>query len=439
MRIVQLTPGTGSFFCGTCIRDNALVSELKRQGHDAVLLPMYLPMTLDEPSSAEGSPLFYGGVNVYLQQTSALVRSAPTFVRRALDSPRVLKIAAKRAAGGMTSAKQLGELTLSMLKGEEGRQRAELDRLCRWMEAERPEAVLLSNALLMGLVRELKRRTGAIVACTLQGEDYFLDDLPSPYRQQCWDTLAERAAEADLLMPVSRYYGGVMAQRCAIPAERMAPLWNGISLEGYKPRTTLPAEPAIGYLARMCPLKGLETLLQAYIHYRKDPQNTARLRICGSCTAGDEKFVASMKRLITDCGLQNDIDWLPNVSRQQKIDFLSTVSLLSVPAEYGESFGLYLLEAWAAGVPVVQPNHAAFPELVHETGGGELVEPGKPHLLADAWARLLNSPRKLLEMGRSGRAAVEEKFTVQHMAGQALQLLRHAADTQGAEPRAAGV
>jgi chorismate-pyruvate lyase len=47
MRIIQLTPGTGSFYCGTCLRDNALVAELRRQGHDALLVPLYLPPALD--------------------------------------------------------------------------------------------------------------------------------------------------------------------------------------------------------------------------------------------------------------------------------------------------------------------------------------------------------------------------------------------------------
>src|SRR5437763_268183 len=96
MRIVQLTAGTGSFYCGTCLRDNALVAELRRQGHDALLVPLYLPLALDEPPATPATPLFYGGVNVYLQQQSSLFRKTPRWVDRLLDAPGVLRAAAKR-------------------------------------------------------------------------------------------------------------------------------------------------------------------------------------------------------------------------------------------------------------------------------------------------------------------------------------------------------
>src|SRR5437764_13974135 len=110
MRIVLLTAGTGSFHCGTCMRDNALITEIRRQGHDAILVPLYLPMVLDEKSAAEGSPLFYGGINVYLQQKTGIFRGTPRVLDKVLDSPAILKMAAKKA--GMTSARELGEITL---------------------------------------------------------------------------------------------------------------------------------------------------------------------------------------------------------------------------------------------------------------------------------------------------------------------------------------
>src|SRR5947207_14391552 len=116
MRIVQLTAGTGSFYCGTCLRDNALVTELRRQGHEALLVPLYLPLALDEPPATPETPLFYGGVNVYLQQQSSLFRKTPRWMDRLLDSPGILQAAARRA--GMTRAADLGELTLSVLRGE---------------------------------------------------------------------------------------------------------------------------------------------------------------------------------------------------------------------------------------------------------------------------------------------------------------------------------
>src|SRR5438094_2812341 len=201
MRIIQITPGTGSFYCGTCLRDNALVAELRRQGHDALMVPLYLPLTVDEPPTAGDTPLFYGGVNVYLQQKSALFRKSPRWLDRLFDTPGVLRLAASRA--GSTEARELGDLTVSTLRGEEGRQLKELDRLAGWLAEMQPEVVCLSNVLLIGLARRIREKTGAAIVCTLQGEDSFLDSLPGEDRDAAWRGLAERAAEGGALIAFS--------------------------------------------------------------------------------------------------------------------------------------------------------------------------------------------------------------------------------------------
>ncbi len=422
MRILQLTPGTGGFFCGTCIRDNALTLALRRLGHDALMVPLYLPPTLDEASGAEGAPLFYGGINVYLQQKSGLFRRTPRWVDRFFDAPAALKGAAKRA--GMTRASQLGDLTVSMLKGENGHQAKELDRLTEWLASEdgRPDVVILSNALLMGLARRIKEETGALVVCTLQGEDTFLDSLPGPDRDAAWQTLAERARDVDAFIAVSRYHADLMTARANLPPDRVHVVYNGILLDGYDdaPRPPAPngAPPTLGYLARMCPPKGLEILVEAYITLRKrDRVKNLQLRVAGAQTAGDEAFVARLRAQLEAEGLGGDAAFFPNVSRDEKIAFLHGLSVLSVPATYGESFGLYVIEALAAGVPVVQPRHAVFPELLAQTGGGVLYDdPDNPQSLADALETLLSDPEQARALGEAGRRTVFEKFSVEAMA-----------------------
>ncbi|HUD84394.1 MAG TPA: hypothetical protein VMQ67_12855, partial [Candidatus Saccharimonadales bacterium] len=123
LRIVQLTPGAGKMFCGACLRDNALVGALRSLGHSVMMAPLYLPMTLDEDDQSSGTPLFYSGINVYLDQQSALFRNAPGWLHRLLASPALLKLASGAAAN--TRALDLGDLTLSMLRGEEGNQARE--------------------------------------------------------------------------------------------------------------------------------------------------------------------------------------------------------------------------------------------------------------------------------------------------------------------------
>jgi glycosyltransferase involved in cell wall biosynthesis len=423
VRIIQLTPGTGSFYCGTCLRDNALTAALRQRGHEARLVPMYLPPILDEASTAEGEPLFYGGVNVYLQQKSALFRKLPRAVDRLFDAPKVLRMAASRA--GSTDARDLGDLTVSTLRGEEGNQVKELNRLVEWLAGKKPEAVILSNALLVGLARRIKQATGAAVVCTLQGEDSFLDSLPVPDRQRAWDTLSERANDCDAFIAVSHYYGNVMRERAKLPADRVHVVYNGIVLDGYAPAPTPPRQPTLGYFARMCPPKGLHTLVEAYIILRQHHRvPNLKLRVGGSMTKADEQFVNQLRQRLASAGITDGVEFLPNLSRDEKIAFLQSLSVLSVPATYGESFGLYLIEAWAAGVPVVQPRHAAFPELIAATGGGVLCAPNDPPALAAAIEELLRNPEAARAMGARGRQAVMEKFSVERMADGVLRVLQ---------------
>lgn len=395
------------------MRDNALVVALRNRGHDALLVPMYLPLTLDEASAAQNTPLFYGGINSYLQQVSPLFRKTPRWLDKLFDAPAALASAGKRA--GMTKASELGPMTLSMLKGEEGNQTKELERLVEWLAAEKPDWVVLSNALLLGMGREIKARTGAKVACTLQGEDGFLDALKPPYSQQCWDLVAERAAELDALIPVSHYHAGIMTQRARLPQDKLHVVYNGIDLTGYPSQPSPPNTPTIGYLARMYAPKGLGTLIDAFLLLGK--RNPAvRLKVIGSQVGNDAAYVAQLNAKLAAAGLAERVSWHPNVSREEKIAHLKSLSALSVPATYGESFGLYIIEALAAGVPVVQPRHGAFPELLAETGGGVLCEPDSPSALADALEALLADPDAAAALGAVGQKAVHERFSVDAMA-----------------------
>ena len=422
MKIVQLTPGTGSFFCGSCVRDNALVAALRRLGHDALSVPLYLPHLVDEADASAGAPLFFGGVNVYLQQHSALFRKSPAWVDRLFDSRLLLDMAAKRA--GMTDMKEVGAMTVSMLRGEDGNQAKELEKLVAWLAEERPDVVCLSNALLAGMARRIRREAKAPVACTLQGEDFFLDGMPEPFRGEAWALLRERAAEIDAFIPVSRYYGDVMARRLGLPAERVRPVWNGIALDGYATAEAPPDPPVVGFLARLNPLKGLDALVEAFILLRRGGRaGPVRLRAAGSMTPEDAAYVEAQRRRLAAAGLAGDAEFLPNIDRAAKQAFLRSLTVLSVPATYGESFGLYVIEALASGVPVVQPRHAAFPELIEATGGGILVEPGDPKALAEGLEALLLDPARARALGAAGREAVLRDFSVERMAREVVGVL----------------
>ncbi len=407
VNILQITPGAGGMFCGNCFRDNALVAALRKLGHRTLLVPLYLPMRLDEEDQSEGTPIFFGGINVYLGQKSALFRKAPGWLRNVLASPGLLKWAAGKAA--KTRAEDVSDLTLSMLQGENGNQARDLEEFLGWINTQpRPDVICLSNALLTGMARRLKQGIGSMVVCSLQGEDTFLDALAEPYRGQCWSILAERAREIDLFIAPSRYYSELMGRRLALPPEKIQVVYNGINLEGYSPAPVLPNPPVLGYFARMCREKGLDTLVDAYLLARERVPNL-RLRVGGGCGPADQPFVDGLRARLKNC----DAEFHPNLDREAKLAFLRSLTVFSVPALYGEAFGLYVLEALASGVPVVQPDTAAFPELIRETGGGVLCQPGSPQALATAIETVLASPNKF---SQNGLAAVREKFSIQRMA-----------------------
>lgn len=427
MHLVQITPGAGAMYCGNCFRDNALVRELRQLGHEVTMIPLYLPLTLDEADQSADTPIFFGGISVYLEQKSNLFQRAPQWLRRMLASRKLLAWAGARAA--KTRAAEVGDMMLSMLRGEEGRQARELDELIAWLKTQpKPDVICLSNALLVGLARKLKAELGSPVVCTLQGEDAFLDGLPDSHRESAWQLLRARAADVDLFIAPSRYFSELMTRRLSLPPEKVAVVYNGISLEGYevqsqKSKAQSQSAPVLGYLARMCKEKGLDTLVEAFI-VLKQRGNVPRLKlqIGGSCGPGDEPFVKALRQRLAAAGYIGEVAFFPNLTRAEKVDFLRGLTVLSVPALYGEAFGLYVIEAMAAGVPVVQPRHAAFPELIAATGGGVLCELGDAKSLADKVEELLLNPGQAQALGAIGQKAVHDKFSVAAMARETLRV-----------------
>ena len=412
MRIVQLTPGTGDFYCGSCLRDHALIKALRELGHDAIMAPMYLPH-MTEGKNAEETPIFFGGINVFLQQKFGLFRHTPRWIDRLFDGRRLLRASASKAV--KTKPSQVAEMCLSMLQGEHGKQLKELERLIHWLETEaRPDIVVLSNCMLIGIARRIKERLGVPVVSTLQGEDTFLDDLPEPWKSQCWSELRIRARELDGLVAVSHYYGRQMQARLGCPVDVIP---NGIELDGIAVRNgPWPDPPVIGYLARMCYVKGLSHLVDAFIDMQHP---STRMHIAGACTASDEKFVDEQKGKLKAAGLAERVEWLPNVEKETKFKFLRNISLLCTPAMYGESFGLYLIEAMACGTPVLQPRHAAFPEIIENSGGGILCEFEE---LVPALTDVLTDPERLQQLGRAGRRGVEQHYDIRQVARQFAEL-----------------
>ena len=406
-------------YCGNCFRDNALVSELRRQGHEALMVPMYLPMTLDEASVLGETPTFFGGINVFLSQKIALHRQAPAWFRRWFDAPLLLKWAAGKTA--KTRPEDVGELTVSMLRGEGGNQHRELEEMVAWMaRLPRPDVVFLSNALLIGMARKIRSALGTRVICFLQSEESFLDSLPEPYRSEAWSLMTERVGEVDGWIAPTRYFAERMSARLGLSSGLVRVAASGILLDGYSNLPTPRAvgtPPVLGFFARMCPEKGLDTIVSAFIILSRQGRVPGlRLKVGGGCGPGDIAFVTAQKERLRIAGLEELVSFHPNVSREEKVAFFGSLDVLSVPARFSEAFGLYLVEAMAAGTPVVQPNVCGFAEIISSAGGGFVFEGMTAEALAAALEEVLLNPVRLRAVGEAGRQGVRVRYTDSVMA-----------------------
>jgi glycosyltransferase involved in cell wall biosynthesis len=426
MRILYITAGAANMYCGSCLRDNALAAEMISRGHDVTLMPIYTPTLTDETNVSQPK-VFFGGISVYLQQYVSLFRKSPWVLDRLWDSSLMLKLAARRSIS--TSPKLLGELTVSMLKGEDGNQRKELLKMLDWLRHESPPDVIsLPYTLLIGLAKPLREALRKPVYCTLQGEDLFLDGLQEPYRREALRLIRENIKHVDAFIAVSEYYARFMPGYLGIPKDKIRVVPLGINLNGYEPRptTTTPrsAPFTVGYFARVAPEKGLHVLAETYRRLRREREDfpAARLEVAGYLGAEHKGYLEGIARQMKECGLAAEFHYRGVLDRQEKIDFLRRLDVLSVPATYDEPKGIFLLEAMACGVPVVQPRRGAFTEIVEKTQGGLLVEPDDTEALAAGIIKLYKNPQLAATLGRGGLRGVREHYSVARMADAALEV-----------------
>ena len=422
MKILYLTGGAGQMYCGSCLRDNALATELISRGHDVTLLPVYTPTLTDEPN-VSGDKVFFGGISVYLEQYVPFFRNSPTWLDRLWDSPSMLNLASRRSIS--TSPKMLGELTVSMLKGDAGFQKKEIFKFLEWLKDEGlPNVVSLPYTLLLGLAEPIKEALGRPICCTLQGEDLFLEGLQEPYRSESKKLIGSNIQHVDAFIAVSEYYAGFMPGYLGIPAEKIRVVPLGINLQGYTQRKPRHSEPfTVGFFARVAPEKGLHVLADSYrrLRARGDLPN-ARLEVAGYLAPEHETYLRDIEQEMKQSGLGDDFHYRGVLDRDQKIAFLQTLDVLSVPATYDEPKGMFLLEAMACGVPVVQPRRGGFTEVIETTGGGELVEPDDPDSLAEGILRLQRDPTLAKKLGQNGFEKVREHYSVARMADRALEV-----------------
>jgi glycosyltransferase involved in cell wall biosynthesis len=422
MKILYITAGAAGMYCGSCLRDNALAAQLIAQGHDVSLVPIYTPILTDETDVSQHR-VFFGGISVYLQQHMSLFRKTPWLLDKLWDSNFALKMASRRSIP--VNPRLLGELTVSMLEGENGHQSKELLKLIHWLRSEStPDVINIPNSLLISLARPIKEALGRPVCCTLQGEDLFLSGLEDSYRSRSLELIRANIEFVDGFIAVSHYYAEYMSRYLRIPEKKINVVPLGINVEGFK-SVERPASEIfkIGFFARVAPEKGLHVLCEAYRRMRsRTDAPKARLEAAGYLAPEHKPYLKAIEQQMKEWGYGDEFHYRGALDRREKIEFLQSLNVVSVPATYDEPKGISLLEAMACGVPVVQPRRGAFTEVIEKTRGGLLVEPDAADGLADGLLSIWKNRALAEELGRNGFEGVRMHYGVARMADRALEV-----------------
>lgn len=393
MKIAIITAGGAGMFCGSCMQDNTLARSLRAAGADAVLIPTYTPIRVDE-DNVSTRRVFMGGINVYLDSKLPGWRYLPGFMKRWLDRPAIVQFLSQFSSS--TSAAELGGLTVDLLKGMAGPQQQEIDELVRFLADDlKPDVILFSNALLSGIVPELRRRWSGRLACLLQGDDIFLKDLKEPWRTEAMALIRQNASHFDVFLTHSRYYSRFMQNSLQLPAEKFREI--PLTIED-RPDVACAGRPEdfpehlvmtqgdeirVGYFARICPEKGAFRFMDAA--EKALPQRPAlKMAMAGFLPklheAAFHKRLAEIQKKFGE-----RLHWAGSpADRISKFRILGSFDWLCVPTEYEEPKGLYVLEAALLGIPSLLPAHGAFPERIEHLGQGRLFQPLCDDSLVDA-------------------------------------------------------
>jgi glycosyltransferase involved in cell wall biosynthesis len=223
--------------------------------------------------------------------------------------------------------------------------------------------------------------------------------------------MSEKSADADAFIAVSDYFKQKMIQRMDLPAKKVYTLHLGVDPGDYEFISLKEKSRNIGYLSRMCHENGFDILADAFILLKRKAEfRDVKLVVTGGSTGADSRYIKKIRKKMAMEKLEGSVEFHEGFEGTGKRDFFKKVSVMSVPVRNGEAFGLYLLEAMASGIPVVQPALGAFPEIIDITGGGAVYQENTAEELCESLAALLMDPFRLNELSLNARKGVETKF-----------------------------
>jgi glycosyltransferase involved in cell wall biosynthesis len=417
MKIVYLITGSGgSFYCGNCYRDMIYLRAIRKvPGITATAIPLYLPPDETNTETGLDKNVFFGAISMYIREKIPFLRNMPVFFDKLLDSAPMLKMASRRA--GTTRTEGLEDMTLNMIKGENAFPEKELDRLVKYLLIDgKPDIIHLSNALIIGLARQLKKKLDVKIVCSLLNEDDWIDEMVEPYQSKAWKLIAREADNVDVFLTPSKYYKELFISKTGISGFNFHIVPLGIDPVNLNVVQKSNNNPAIGYFCRINSQNGFDKLVDSFIELKTgDALPGLTLHVSGGYTGDDKSFIAEQIKKIKNSGLKSFIRIYPEFQGDSKEKFFSNIDIMSVPVRKYDGYGLYILEANVAGIPVVQPATGAFPEIIERTKGGITYSPDTVAELSAALLKLLKDKELIKKLGKQGKDKVLSELSLEKM------------------------
>jgi len=418
MKIVYLITGSGgSFYCANCYRDMLYVKAIRKvPGTKAKAIPLYLPPDKEINSKNElDTHVFFGAISMFLREKVRIFRNMPMFLEKFFDLKPFLKLAASLA--GTTRSQGFEDLTLNMIKGDNTFRKDEVKRLINYINTEgNPDVIHLSNALILGLARQIKKRMDVKIVCSLLNEDDWINDMSESYQSKAWKMIAAESVYVDAFVTPSRYSKEQFISQTGVKGDNIHIIPLGFDAPDPDKSKDQSRPPAIGYFCRVSEHNGFDKLVDAFIEIKSSNIIPGLiLNVCGGYTADDKPFISKQIKKIREYGFQKSIKIYPEFVGNKKAEFFTDVDVISVPVRKYDGYGLYVLEANAAGVPVVQPATGAFPEILEITGGGIIYSPDTISELSKSMVKVLTDHELRKKLAETGSVKVRSELSLDKM------------------------
>lgn len=401
MKILYIITSSGdAYYCGNCFRDNLMAQALRKMGHDVIVMPLYLPLNQMETDT----PVFFPATSYYVAQSFFGKRHMPNWLNRLLAAKPLLNMAASMA--GTTTANGMEDMTLGMIEGEGRAFLDQMSELLQFIDVEKPDIIHLPTSMLTGMARIIKQHSSVSVVCSLQDEEVWVDGLNEADARRAWQGIVKYARFVDGFVASSSYYKEKM-KTIGLEDEKIRIIYPGIDNSSYSSQV-YPESPTIGFFYRMNQLNGLDILAKAFVRLKQsDVIPGLKLKIGGGYTSQDRKFLNKVKDMLSPYRSDVEIEDVYSWDRQPQ--FYRDISVICVPLQFEESIGLYLLEAFAAGRPAVEPAIGSYAEIIGKAG--VVYNENTVEGLYEALLRIFTEPRLMENCRQEALRLTAERYS----------------------------